>query len=112
MGKGGGAKEFNPLIRNIKDQTNSLEELRNKTVAVDLSPVMYQGIHSAEGGDWFHVCPEVPVYGITETLKKLVNCFDFYNIKMIAVFDGMRHPGKEAVDNSRQKAKDVAICKS
>ena len=98
-------------MRDSTDTPDSLEDFRGKRVAIDISVYLHAGLRSSAAAVQFHTTPAVPVTAITSLLCRVVDIAKTFDIQLVAVTDGARHPGKASVDQSRAAAASLNMAR-
>ena len=101
-----GIKDWLEFCGVPKGRTNSLEEVRGKTFAVDASSWMHKILSSRSLGSvparLFHQFPPGNMRYVVDTwLDYTIKYLETFDIKVVLVFDGARNPAKRMEDEAR-----------
>ena len=104
-----GIKDWLEYCNVPKGRTNTLEEVKGKTFAVDASSWMHKILLSGSLGSvparLFHQFPPGNMQYVVDTwLHYTIECLKSFDIKVVLVFDGARNPAKGMEDEARGAA--------
>ena len=98
-----GILDLAPHLRDKRNPTNNLSELKGKILGIDVSILSVRFVKSDPRViGRYHMLPKVPYLElIHEYFGKIINLFKKYDIKCVFVLDGARNPLK-FMENDRR----------
>ncbi len=102
-----GILDLAPHLRDKRNPTNNLSELKGKILGIDVSILSVKFVKSDPRViDRYHMLPKVPYLElIHEYFGKIINLFKKYDIKCVFVLDGARNPLKFMENDRRNPVK-------